>query len=122
MTQNKPFAVFIVAQTGNQVCATTRAADRGESGKIGLPGGKVDAGEMPHQAALREAREEGWDIGNINPIPIHKALVEGKLVWWFEGSNATILTTFKEKGRIQPVLVSQEAIANSGYGNEFLKP
>lgn len=38
----KPFAVFVVAMAGDRmVAATTRASDRGEEGRIGLPGGKT---------------------------------------------------------------------------------
>jgi 8-oxo-dGTP pyrophosphatase MutT (NUDIX family) len=41
------------------VLLTLRSADlRAHSGQVAFPGGKIDAGETPREAALREAREE----------------------------------------------------------------
>jgi hypothetical protein len=116
---SSPFAVFAVAPFGEgYYAATTRAADRGESGKIGLPGGKVDSGESPVQALIREAREEGWDISGVNPTPIHAQDVDGKHVQWFLATSATMLVDYKEKGRITPIRATKSAITASGYGNE----
>ena len=115
------FAVFVVAPTANGLfAATTRAADRGEAGKIGLPGGKVDTGESLVSAALRESAEEGWLITGLESEPFHVANVEGKPVAWFRATGATPLLEFKEKGRIQPVAVDKAAIAQSGYGNDVM--
>lgn len=116
-----PFAVFVVAQVaGGLYAATTRAKDRGEAGRIGLPGGKVDPGESPEQAAIREAAEEGWRI--TGPLrKIHEGIVEGRLVWWFAAPRAEVLVVYKEQGRITPVEATLEEIASSGYGNEFLR-
>ena len=112
------FAVFAVVKTQNGFAATTRAADRGESGKIGLAGGKVDAGETAVEAVIREAAEEGWIITGVNPTPIHTAFVEGKMVGWFTATNAVKAITYKEMGRITPIEVTREAIIACGYGNE----
>lgn len=100
------------------IAATTRAADRGEAGRIGLPGGKVDAGETAYQAALREAREEGWAIEGMADGPFHADHVEGRMVAWFAASRAMPLESFKEAGRIRPFVASVEAVAQSGYGND----
>lgn len=118
----KFFAVFVVAPAGNGLAATTRAADRGEAGRIGLPGGKVDAGETAVQAAIREAAEEGWFVAIPEGAqPAHTALVEGKLVAWFQVTEeAVMLASYKEAGRITPVIASYRAVAESGYGNEWL--
>jgi 8-oxo-dGTP pyrophosphatase MutT (NUDIX family) len=44
---------------GLTVLLTLRAADlRAHSGQVAFPGGKIDAGESPREAALREAEEE----------------------------------------------------------------
>lgn len=117
---NTPFAVFVVAPLGNgNYAATTRAKDRGEEGKIGLPGGKVDSGETPEAAAIREAAEEGWEIfGELKKI--HEDKVEGRLVWWFLAKKAKKLNIFKEKGRIEPIEASLQELAESGFGNSFL--
>ena len=115
------FAVFVVVKLPNgNFAATTRAKDRNEEGKIGLPGGKVDFGESPENAARREAHEEGWDvIGEL--ALIHTDIVEGRLVAWYKADNAVKLINYKEKGRIAPVEVTKSQIAKSGYGNEFIE-
>lgn len=117
-----PHAVFVVAELPNgKVAATTRAIDKGEAGKIGLPGGKLDIGETPIEALKREANEEGWSIDGINENPIHIYIVDGKLIKWYSAKKAVRLNNYKEKNRIYPIEVEKEEIANSGYGNEFLK-
>ena len=117
---DKPFAAFVLAKYKSGYAATTRAADKGETGKIGLPGGKLDLNETPVQAAEREAREEGWSIDIVNTDPIQIAQVEGKTVYWYEGVNAKPLNDYKEKNRITPIVASREEILNSGYGNQTL--
>jgi poly(A) polymerase len=121
ITNEPPFAVFVLAPIiGHGYAATTRASDRGETGRIGLPGGKIDSNENPIEAAYRESNEEGWEVFNINPTPIQKKYVDGKMVWWFKATAAKMLDNFKEKGRISPIIVSKEDILKSGYGNESL--
>ena len=114
------FAVFVVANISfgrKYFAATTR-----DDGRIGLPGGKVDAGETPVQAAIRESREEGWDIVVHNTTPIHQDIIDGKLVQWFAGELPRKLSDYKEKDRgIKAIAVSRDTIANSGFGNEFIK-
>jgi 8-oxo-dGTP pyrophosphatase MutT (NUDIX family) len=55
---------------GLSVLLTLRASDlRAHSGQVAFPGGKIDAGETPCEAALREAREEiGLDERFIEPL------------------------------------------------------
>ena len=116
---NSPFAVFVLSKTKNNlIAATTRAKDTGESGKIGLPGGKVDPNEDPKDAAKREAYEEGWDI-EIGEL-IHTYIVDGKTIWWYKGYNPQKLTQYKEMHRIKPIEVSVDEISKSGYGNWFI--
>lgn len=117
----QPFASFIVCPCGEKLAATTRAVDKGEAGKIGLPGGKIDKGETPLRAAIREAEEEGFAVFGVSTKPIHEAIVEGKLVLWFRASFSYSLSQYKEKGRISPITVPKEEIVKSGYGNDFLK-
>ena len=80
-----PFAVFLVARTKGGYAATTRAADRGETGRIGLPGGKVDDGEIAIDALRRESAEEGWLLSSDAVLRlIHEQDVEGRPVAWYE--------------------------------------
>lgn len=112
------FAVFVVAPVRGGIAATTRAADRGEAGKIGLPGGKVDKGESEQQAAIREAKEEGWSVIGVESTPYYTAKVEGRTVSWFKATGAIELATYKEQGRISTMVASISEISASGYGND----
>ena len=118
--ENKPFAVFILAPFKNGYAATTRPVDRGEGGQIGLPGGKVELNENPIDAAKRESMEEGWSIDIVDKTPFHTQLVDGNVVWWYRGVNPKMLNSFKEFGRIFPVVASRDEIISSGFGNENL--
>jgi 8-oxo-dGTP pyrophosphatase MutT (NUDIX family) len=55
---------------GLSMLLTLRAADlRAHSGQVAFPGGKIDAGETPLEAALREAREEiGLEERFVEPL------------------------------------------------------
>ena len=55
---------------GLSVLLTLRAPDlRAHSGQVAFPGGKIDAGESPREAALREACEEiGLDARLVEPL------------------------------------------------------
>jgi 8-oxo-dGTP pyrophosphatase MutT (NUDIX family) len=73
LTGARPAAVLlpIVDRPGGlSVLLTLRASDlRAHSGQVAFPGGKINAGETPREAALREAREEiGLDERFVEPL------------------------------------------------------
>ena len=108
-----PFAVFAISFKSGLICATTR-----ENGSLGLPGGKVDQGETPEVAVLREAEEEGFIL--LNPVFFRSAIVDGKEVQWFTCDLVKKLDQYKESYRgITPVFVPVEEVAGS-FGNSFL--
>lgn len=122
-TNTTPFAVFAVVSLPGaplKFAGTTRASDRGEEGRVGLPGGKVDPGETPVEALIRECNEEGWEIKGINPIPIHSQIVDGKPVQWFSAKRAFPIKNYKEMHRIKTVFLSKDQVLKSGYGNDNL--
>jgi len=95
-SEEKAYAVFCIAPVGSGYAATTRAADRGEQGKIGLPGGKVDLGEDAVSALYRECEEEGWSVKGISSEPVHTAEVEGKPVAWYSAISADMHGKYDE--------------------------
>ena len=73
LNRARPAAVLlpVVERPGGlTVLLTLRALDlRAHSGQVALPGGKIDAGETPLKAALREAREEiGLEERFVEPL------------------------------------------------------
>jgi 8-oxo-dGTP pyrophosphatase MutT (NUDIX family) len=73
LTPARPAAVLLPIvnrHAGLSVLLTLRAADlRAHSGQVALPGGKIDAGETPREAALREAHEEiGLEERFVEPL------------------------------------------------------
>lgn len=118
---NNHFAAFAVVITDdNMIWATTR--DGIDAGKIGLPGGKSEPGETNIETARREAFEEGLIVSGAGEL-IHTDYWNCYLIHWVKFDSAVPMSVdYKEKHRgITPILVSRNAIANSGYGNEFLR-
>lgn len=107
------FAVFAVARPRrihDLICATTRG-----DGKIGLPGGKVDAGEDIFSACEREAKEEGWNL-DVSKRVLHIGIVDGKKVAWVHAVTRLrpIIQDHKEKSRgIMPIAVPQEMLSST---------
>ena len=92
-----------------------------EGVSIGFPGGKVDPGEDPRVAALRETSEEGWQV-SCSPDDlqeIYRDTVQGKLVVWYTPTGnvrCVPLKKYKEQHRIKAVPASPEQF--KGFKNE----
>lgn len=111
-------AVFALVRLSNGLYAATTRPDR--PGTIGLPGGKVEEGETLIGALTRECAEEGWQVSHVQSTPIQVRHIDSYLVFWFTAKHATILSTYKEQGRITPICATTEQILASGMGNESL--
>jgi hypothetical protein len=121
MTTNPIHAAFIVCGTNVRFAGTTRVGEPWDDGdmfanRLSFPGGKLEAGEDARTAAIREATEEGYAMEGVADEPFHEDIVEGKRVVWFAARSARILSDYKEKGRITPIIGPVEIF--HGYGNE----
>jgi 8-oxo-dGTP pyrophosphatase MutT (NUDIX family) len=114
----KKIAAFIIAKKDcgdveSHYHATTRP-----DGGIGFPGGKANADEDARAAAIRECVEEGWLPIGVSLEPIYSADIDGFSIFWFHADTMFKLQAFKEMGRIEPVMVTKQAMVKSGFGND----
>ncbi|MEH0886680.1 8-oxo-dGTP diphosphatase MutT [Enterobacter sp. UNJFSC 003] len=76
-------AVGIIRNPQNQIFITQRAADAHMANKWEFPGGKIEAGETPEQALVRELQEE------VGIIPLSATLFD-KLEYQFPDRHITL--------------------------------
>lgn len=77
-----PTAVCLLlpSRDGCSFLATSR---RNSNTQWGMPGGKVDPGEAPHNALIREVAEEtGFILRDELIVPIYAGLCHGEKTFW----------------------------------------
>ena len=119
----KAHAAMIVATTkdGDFIASTRPKDKRSHAGEIGLVGGKLESGETPRQAAIREAGEEGWNVKGVSKKPIHHSRHGGKVIAIYSADSAKPVHNHKERRReVYPVTVTQEELAGSHPANSFV--
>lgn len=112
-----PFASFVIAPVGEGLFAATTRPD--DPSSVALPGGKIDEGETPYDAALREAYEEGWKVFGLENKPFHVQNRNGKLIYWFRAKGAIQLEKFKEMHRLKTVQVPKDVFQTFGNPKAF---
>ena len=76
-------AVGIIRNENNEIFITRRAADAHMANKLEFPGGKIEMGETPERAVVRELQEE------VGITPQHFYLFE-KLEYEFPDRHITL--------------------------------
>lgn len=109
-------AITLVADDDEEACfvLTRRAAGlRAHSGQWAIPGGRLDAGETPEQAALRELEEEvglclepASVLGRLDDFPTRSGYVITPVVVW-AGSEADLVANPEEVANVYRVPLSE---------------
>ena len=88
-------AVGIIRNENNEIFITRRAADAHMANKLEFPGGKIEMGETPEQAVVRELQEE------VGITPQHLSLFE-KLEYEFPDRHITLWFWLVERWEGEP--------------------
>jgi mutator protein MutT len=109
-------AITLVADDDGAACfvLTRRAAGlRSHGGQWAIPGGRLDAGETPEQAALRELDEEvglrlepASVLGRLDDFPTRSGYVITPVVVW-AGAKAELIANPEEVASIYRVPLSE---------------
>lgn len=108
--QNEPQSVCVVIRKGNKYLGVTRKTD---TTKWGLPGGKVDPGETPLEAVIRETYEEtGLEL--VNPEQIDERVYGGYRVFLFVSDYSGEIET-SEAGLVE--WIDKQLLFNGPFGD-----
>jgi 8-oxo-dGTP pyrophosphatase MutT (NUDIX family) len=95
--------LILLGQTaaGPDVLLTQRSSTmRAHAGQVSFPGGALDLGEGPEQAAVREAAEEtGLDVSGVHVagllpalyLPVSNFAVTPVIAWWRTASSVAVV-------------------------------
>ena len=104
-----PISTIIFAEREGKILLLKRATDAGFGGQWFMPGGAVDAGEGPEEAAIRELREEsGLDVvGELELV--------GAYLAYFWGRDVLLLSYRAE-------VDGEVAISSEHEGEQWIDP
>lgn len=105
-------AAFVLLQPGRgELLAVTRP-----EGGWGLPGGGIDPGETPAQAAARELYEEtGLQVEHLEPVYRTQGHVGPVTIFWASGR---VVGTLRSSHEGVTAIIREEAVIRSRYGDD----
>lgn len=105
-------AVCALVRVDGKVLAVSR---RGRPGDLGLPGGKVDAGEGLEEAIVREVREEtGLDFRNIRKVFVE--VCKGDVDYETTTFVGEVSGTIREEPGLRVCWVPEEELLTGSFG------
>lgn len=107
----KPDAVIVIVRRGARVLGVSRMHDHDD---WGLPGGSVEAGELPEQAAVRETKEE-TDIDVLELGKLEAVEYRGRVVHAYVATRFVGEARASEEGAVG--WVTWEKIGSGSHGN-----
>lgn len=87
--------------------------------EMGLPGGTLEPGESPKEAAARELLEEtGIEALDLRPVWITKSPTDGRTVWVFRADRWRGAPTAREPGTRVAWLTPRQLVAQGALFGE----
>ena len=110
--ENKGESVCVILKQGDKILGVSRKHDHND---MGLPGGKVDPGETPDEAIVREVKEEtGFTLTNL--CLFYSEFYDGRSAHCYVADYSGEINYDKEKeGRVD--WISQDELFNGSFGD-----